>query len=77
METPCRDTHAAPLLSIHRAFVVHLYADPDLVERDDCVRGRIEHVVSGEGGEFESIDGLLGFVRRVLRAQQRQPHPSD
>jgi hypothetical protein len=77
VDTPCRDTHAAPLLSIHRAFVVYLYADPDLVEHDDGVRGRIEHVVSGEGGEFESIDGLLGFVRRVLSAQQQQAHPSD
>jgi hypothetical protein len=77
VDTPCRDTHAVPLLSIHRAFVVHLYADPDLVEHDDGVRGRIEHVVSGQSGEFESIDGLLGFVRRVLRASQQQPHPSD
>jgi len=66
MDTPCRDTEAAPELSTHRAFVVHFYGDRDLAERGHSVRGRVEHVVSGEGGEFESVDDLLTFVRRIL-----------
>jgi hypothetical protein len=66
VDTPCRDPQAAPELTIHRAFVVHFYADWDRAERAGC-RGRIEHVVSGDGGEFESLEDLLRFVRRVLR----------
>jgi hypothetical protein len=66
MDTPYRTTQATPEVSTHRAFVVHFYGDRDRVEREHC-RGRIEHVVSGEGGEFESVEDLLGFVRRVLR----------
>jgi hypothetical protein len=69
VDTSCRDPQSAPELSIHRAFVIHFYADRDRVERDVC-RGRIEHVVSGEGGEFESVEDLLRIVRHVLRSDQ-------
>jgi hypothetical protein len=67
MDTPCRDTKAVPELSTHRAFVVHFYGERDLDERETSLRGRVEHVVSGEGSEFESMGDLLTFVRRVLR----------
>jgi hypothetical protein len=66
VDTPGNDRPAAPELSIHRAFVVHFYADGDRIDAAGC-RGRIEHVVSGEGGEFASVEDLLGFVRRMLR----------
>jgi hypothetical protein len=48
-------------LSIHRAFVIRLFGPGDLE-----VAGQIEHVVSGEAGEFRSVEELLRFIRRVL-----------
>lgn len=68
METPSPETEHPGALSIHRAFVVRLYADLDLAH--DRVCGRVEHVVSGEGGEFRSVEELLGFIGRVLAARQ-------
>ncbi len=29
--------------------------------------GRIEHVASGRGARFVSLDDMVGFMRRVLR----------
>jgi hypothetical protein len=66
VDTPGNDRQAAPELSIHRAFVVHFYAGGDRVEAAGC-RGRVEHVVTGEGSEFASLEDLLVFVRRMLR----------
>jgi hypothetical protein len=51
-------------LSIHRAFIVRLYpgADPSAGE----IAGWVEHVVSGEAGEFRSVKELLGFIGQIL-----------
>ena len=51
-------------LSIHRSFIVRLYPAADLDAANIC--GRIEHVISGEAGEFRSVEDLLVFVRRSL-----------
>ena len=64
MNTQSPERQGAGALSIHRAFVVRLYADLDLAQ--DRVCGRVEHVVSGEGDEFRSVDELLRFMGRVL-----------
>lgn len=34
------------------------------------ISGRVEHVVSGRVAHFGSLDELMTFVRRVLRANQ-------
>jgi hypothetical protein len=57
-------------LSIHRAFVVRLYADFDPSRKQ--IRGQVECVVSGEGGEFRSIDELLQFMNRVLEKRRSE-----
>ena len=57
-------------LSIHRAFVVRLYADLDRAREQ--IRGQVEHVVSGEGGEFRSIDELVQFMSQVLEKRRSQ-----
>jgi len=52
------------ILSIHRSFVVHIYAGVD-VERGK-ISGRVEHVVSGEAAEFASAAQLLHSIDRLL-----------
>jgi hypothetical protein len=51
-------------LSIHRSFLVRLYADD--VPADERLCGFVEHVVSGVATEFASVDELASFMRRVL-----------
>jgi hypothetical protein len=57
--------HPAPL-SVTRAFVVQLRADT--VVEQGALAGRVEHVVSGQATDFESLEALLAFMARVLRA---------
>ena len=53
-----------PLLPVQRAFVVQLKrtADPNAGE----LTGRVEHVRSGAATFFDSADGLLTFISRVV-----------
>jgi len=52
----------SPTLSIHRSFVVRIYADrPGRGE----ISGQVEHIVSGEAAEFLSIKELLRFFDRL------------
>jgi hypothetical protein len=53
-------------LSVPRAFVVQFHADT-AVEQGHLT-GRVEHVVSGQATDFESLQTLLAFVAQVLRA---------
>jgi hypothetical protein len=39
--------------------------------------GRVEHVVSGEATHFQSLEALLAFLARVLRAVQERPPAND
>jgi len=60
-----------PPLSPHRAFVVQFRAETD-VERGRCA-GRVEHVVSGQAAHFQSLEGLLAFIARVLTEVRAPP----
>jgi hypothetical protein len=62
MQSP--ESHGSATLSIHRAFVVHFYACAG--SADGRISGRVEHVVTGKGDEFQSAGELLQFMRRVL-----------
>jgi hypothetical protein len=59
--------HPAPL-SITRAFVVQLRAQISVEQ--GLLAGRVEHVVSGQAIDFESLETLLAFMARVLRAER-------
>jgi len=61
---------SAPLTP-DRAFVVQFRADTDLAA--DSIRGRVEHVVSGQARHFDSWEALLAFIARVLQAVDTQP----
>ena len=51
-------------LSVHYAFVVHFRVNSDVAQGQ--LAGRVEHVVSGQSAHFDSLEGLLAFVTRVL-----------
>jgi hypothetical protein len=51
-------------LSTHRSFLVRLYSESD--PQAPRLAGRVEHVVSGECREFDSITELLDFISGVL-----------
>jgi hypothetical protein len=52
-------------LSVHRACAVPFQADT-VVEQGHLV-GRVEHVVSGQATDFQSLEMLLAFIAQVLR----------
>ena len=54
-----------PSLPTNRAFLVQFR--PQAGETSPAYAGRVEHVVSGEGTRFHSLDELLAFMIRVLR----------
>ena len=60
-------------LSVTRAFVVQLRTDTAVEQ--GALAGRVEHVVSGQATDFESLETLLAFMglgspRRPLSATQ-------
>jgi hypothetical protein len=34
------------------------------------LHGRVEHIVSGQGSQFHSLEEMLAFMARVLREQR-------
>jgi hypothetical protein len=74
VETPLPKPEGATL-SVHRTFVVRLHATFD--PAGDCVSGLVEHVVSGSGGEFRSVEELLRLMRLVLDAHEAGPGHSE
>lgn len=58
-------------LSIHRSFIVRLYPGLDIDAGE--LSGWVEHVVSGEAGEFLSAKDLLRFIGRVLSREGNGP----
>ena len=61
-------------LSVTRAFVVQFRADT--VVEQAHLTGRVEHVVSGQATDFQSLETLLAFIARVLRAEgERSAEP--
>jgi len=55
--------HRLPL-SADSAFVVHLMANG--ADAPEIVRGRIEHISSGQWTRFTSVAELIGFMRQTL-----------
>ena len=55
-------------LSVHWAFVVQFQSDT-AVEQGHLA-GRVEHVISGQATTFQSLETLLAFMARVLRAER-------
>jgi hypothetical protein len=55
-------------LSVHRAFVVQFRSDT-AVEQGNLA-GRVEHVVTGQATDFQSLETLLAFIAQVLRAER-------
>jgi hypothetical protein len=60
-------------LSIHRSFIVRLYPGVDLTAGE--ISGWVEHVVSGEAGEFHSVEELLRFIGQLLRRKDSGSEP--
>lgn len=59
---------------MRRAFVFQLSNKAT----QDHLEGRIEHVDSGRSGHFDSIDGLVCFVRQVLAdLESEEPTPAQ
>ena len=57
-------------LSVTRAFVVQFRADTTVEQGH--LAGRVEHVVSGQATDFESLETLLAFITRVLRTERER-----
>ena len=57
-------------LSVTRAFVVQFRADTAI--EPEHLAGRVEHVVSGQATDFQSLETLLVFMARVLRAERER-----
>jgi hypothetical protein len=63
-------------LSIHRAFVVQFRSDT-VVEQGNMA-GRVEHAVTGQAADFQSLETLLAFIAQVLRAERdASPNPGE
>jgi hypothetical protein len=59
--------HPAPL-SVTRAFVIQFRANTAIEQGH--LAGRVEHVVSGQATDFQSLEALLAFIAWVLRAER-------
>jgi hypothetical protein len=57
-------------LSATRAFVVQFRADTAVAQ--GYLAGRVEHVVSGQATDFQSLETLLAFMARVLSAERER-----
>jgi hypothetical protein len=68
-QTPRPELHSSAVPSIHRSFVVRLYGGLD--DADDRICGLAEHMVSGLASEFQSVDELVRFMRRVAATSGR------
>ena len=61
-----KENRDRPILPAERAFVVWLRVDCRPAEQD--VRGRVEHVRSGNLVHFDSLAELLAFLARLTGA---------
>ena len=58
-------------LPAERAFVVQLHVETDVVR--GRFAGRVEHVVSGQAGHFDTLEGLLPLINRMLTGLSAEP----
>ncbi len=59
-----------PSLPVNRAFAVQIHADAQL--RKGQLKGRVEHVLSGEAAHFGSLAELQTFIIRVVEQQDEK-----
>jgi hypothetical protein len=58
---------------VRRAFVVQFDATTEIGRR---FAGRVEHVVSGQATQFQTLQDLLTFVARILTSESVVPPPA-
>ncbi len=58
-----------PSLPVNRAFAVQIHADAQVRRQ---LKGRIEHVLSGEAAHFGSLAELQAFITRVVEEQSEK-----
>ena len=49
-----------PAYPTQRAFVVQIHAEADMAQGE--VRGRVEHIVTGQATHFETVEALVQFI---------------
>jgi hypothetical protein len=54
-----------PAYPTQRAFVVQIHADANMAQGE--MRGRVEHIVSGQVTHFETVEELVQFIVQVLK----------
>jgi hypothetical protein len=54
-----------PAYPTQRAFVVQIHAEADMAQGE--VRGRVEHIVTGQATRFETVEALVQFIMKVLK----------
>ena len=54
-----------PAYPTQRAFVVQIHAEVDVTEGE--VRGRVEHIVSGQVTHFKTVEALAQFMLQTLK----------
>ncbi len=64
-----------PSLPVNRAFAVQIHADAQL--RKGQLKGRVEHVLSGEAAHFGSLAELHAFILRVMTKLPKQKTEND
>jgi hypothetical protein len=53
-----------PAYPTQRAFVVQIHVKADIAQSE--VRGRVEHIVTGQATHFETVEALVQFIVQVL-----------
>jgi hypothetical protein len=61
--------HPGPL-SVYWAFVIQFDTHTDFARGH--LAGRVEHVVSGQAADFQSLEVLLAFIAQVLAAERER-----
>ena len=64
-----------PAYPTQRAFVVQLHAETDMVQAK--MRGRAEHMVSGQVTYFQTVEELAQFMVHVLTRTTEPSQASD
>lgn len=56
-----------PAYPARRAFVVQIHSEAEVAQDD--VRGRVEHIVSGQAVHFGTVEALVQFIVQVLTTE--------
>ena len=59
-----------PSLPVSRAFALQIYADVQV--RKGQLKGRVEHMRSGEATHFESLKELRAFITHACEAAETE-----